>query len=264
MARPDVPRATYRLQLNRGFTFARATALVPYLAELGVSHVYLSPYFKASPGSLHGYDIVDHNALNPEIGSRAELDMLCAALREHGMGQLLDIVPNHVAVLGADNPWWQDVLRNGRAAAHASFFDIDWERLRDELHGRLLVPVLGEPYGVVLERGELALAFDAAQGELSIRYGGDRFPLDPPKSYVASKSRCSSSTVARALRRASMRWTSYSRRRSFASRRGGWRPTTSTIAASSTSTSWRRCAWKSRRSSRPLIACSSSSWRAAM
>jgi len=179
MARPDVPRATYRLQLNRGFTFAQATALVPYLAELGVSHVYLSPYFKASPGSLHGYDIVDHNALNPEIGSRAELDMLCAALREHGMGQLLDIVPNHVAVLGADNPWWQDVLRNGRAAAHASFFDIDWERLRDELHGRLLVPVLGEPYGVVLERGELALAFDAAQGELSIRYGGDRFPLDP-------------------------------------------------------------------------------------
>jgi (1->4)-alpha-D-glucan 1-alpha-D-glucosylmutase len=179
MVRSDVPRATYRLQLNRGFTFAQATALVPYLAELGVSHVYLSPYFKASPGSLHGYDIVDHNALNPEIGSQAELDRLCAALREHGMGQLLDIVPNHVGVLGADNPWWQDVLQNGRAAAHARFFDIDWERLRDELHGRLLVPVLGEPYGVVLERGELVLAFDAVQGELSIRYGSHRFPLDP-------------------------------------------------------------------------------------
>src|SRR5438552_2142084 len=179
MVRPDVPRATYRLQLNRGFTFAQATELVPYLAELSVSHVYLSPYFKARPGSLHGYDIVDHNALNPEIGSRADLDRLCAALRQHGMGQVLDIVPNHVGVLGADNPWWQDVLQNGQAAVHASFFDIDWERLRDELHGKLLVPVLGEPYGVVLERGELVLAFDAEQGELSIRYGGHRFPLDP-------------------------------------------------------------------------------------
>ncbi|HEY2969227.1 MAG TPA: malto-oligosyltrehalose synthase [Casimicrobiaceae bacterium] len=179
MVRPDVPRATYRLQLNRGFTFAQATELVPYLAELGVSHVYLSPYFKARPGSLHGYDVVDHNALNPEIGSRAELDRLCATLREHGMEQVLDIVPNHVGVLGAVNPWWQDVLQNGRAAAYASFFDIDWERLRDGLHGKLLVPVLGEPYGVVLERGELVLAFDAAQGELGIRYGSHRFPLDP-------------------------------------------------------------------------------------
>src|SRR3989442_1180618 len=183
MARPDAPRATYRLQLTGGFTFAQAAALVPYLAELGVSHVYLSLYFKASPGSLHGYDIVDHNALNPEIGSRAELDRLCAALREHGMGQVHDIVPNHVAVLGADNPWWQDVLRNGRAAAHASFFDIDWDRLRDELHGRLLVPVLGEPYGVVLERGELRCAGQTALGAgLSPRvvaHGGRRHQLSP-------------------------------------------------------------------------------------
>src|SRR5438046_8052810 len=139
MARPDVPRATYRLQLNRGFTFAQATALVPYLAELGVSHVYLSPYFKASPGSLHGYDIVDHNALNPEIGSRAELDQLCAVLREHGMGQLLDIVPNHVAVLGADNPWWQDVLRKGREEGAARILHHVWIRLWDELYGRLVV-----------------------------------------------------------------------------------------------------------------------------
>src|SRR5262252_9023031 len=101
--RIDVPRATYRLQLNSDFTFAQATALVPYLAALGVSHVYLSPYFKARADSTHGYDIVDHNALNPEIGSRADLDRLCATLREHGMGQVLDIVPNHVGVLGGDN-----------------------------------------------------------------------------------------------------------------------------------------------------------------
>src|SRR6266702_568813 len=110
---------------------------------------------------------------------RPDVDRLCAALGEHGMGQVLDIVPNHVGVLGADNPWWQDVLQNGRAAAHASFFDIDWERLRDERHGKLLVPVLGEPYGIVLERGELVLGFDVVRGELNIRYGSHRFPLDP-------------------------------------------------------------------------------------
>jgi (1->4)-alpha-D-glucan 1-alpha-D-glucosylmutase len=177
--RSDVPRATYRLQLNRDFTFAQAVEIVPYLAALGVSHVYLSPYFKARPGSLHGYDIVDHNALNPEIGRRADLDRLCATLRAHGMGQLLDIVPNHVGVLGADNPWWQDVLKNGRAAPHAGFFDIDWDRPRDELHGKLLLPVLGDGYGTVLERGELALAFDAARGAFRLRYGEHRFPLDP-------------------------------------------------------------------------------------
>src|SRR5258708_24437146 len=114
--RTDVPRATYRLQLNREFTFAQATALVPYLAALGISHVYLSPYFKARPGSLHGYDIVDHSALNPEIGNRADLDRLSAVLREHGMTQLVDIVPNHVGVLGAENPWWQAGLEKRPAA----------------------------------------------------------------------------------------------------------------------------------------------------
>ena len=178
----EAPRATYRLQLNRQFTFADATALVPYLAALGVSHVYLSPYFKARPGSLHGYDIVDHNALNPEIGDRADLDRLCAVLREHGMAQLVDIVPNHVGVLGAENPWWQDVLENGRAALHADFFDIDWDRTPDELHGKLLIPVLGGPYGTVLERGELQLAFEPARGEFALRYYEHRFPLDP-RSY---------------------------------------------------------------------------------
>jgi (1->4)-alpha-D-glucan 1-alpha-D-glucosylmutase len=175
----EPPRATYRLQLNRQFTFADATAVVPYLAELGISHVYLSPYFKARPGSMHGYDIVDHNALNPEIGTRADLDRLCAALRQHGMQQVVDVVPNHVGVLGADNPWWQEVLENGRGAAHAKYFDIDWDRTPDELHGKLLLPVLPERYGTVLERGEIALAFDAARGEFAIRYGDQRFPVDP-------------------------------------------------------------------------------------
>jgi (1->4)-alpha-D-glucan 1-alpha-D-glucosylmutase len=175
----DVPRATYRLQLNRGFTFAQATELVPYLAALGVSHVYLSPYFKARPGSSHGYDIIDHNALNPEIGDRADFDRLCAALREHGMGQIVDIVPNHMGVLGTDNERWLDVLENGRASAYAHFFDIDWDRTPDELGGKLLLPVLGGPYGSVLARGEISLAFDEKHGAFALRYFEQHFPINP-------------------------------------------------------------------------------------
>jgi (1->4)-alpha-D-glucan 1-alpha-D-glucosylmutase len=175
----EVPRATYRLQLNRQFTFVDAMAIVPYLAALGVSHVYLSPYFKARPGSTHGYDIVDHNALNPEIGTRADLDRMSAALREHGMRQLVDVVPNHVGVVGADNPWWQEVLENGRAAEHAKFFDIDWDRTPDELHGKLLLPVLTERYGTVLERGEIKASFDPTRGEFAFRYAEQCFPIDP-------------------------------------------------------------------------------------
>ena len=175
----DVPRATYRLQLNRGFNFAQATELVPYLAALGVSHVYLSPYFKARSGSAHGYDIVDHNALNPEIGDRADFDRLCAVLREHDMGQVVDIVPNHMGVLGADNERWLDVLEHGRSSAYAHFFDIDWGRTPDELGGKLLLPVLGEAYGNVLARGEIALAFDTQRGAFALRYFEHRFPIDP-------------------------------------------------------------------------------------
>ena len=175
----DVPRATYRLQLGRDFTFAHATELVPYLAALGISHVYLSPCFKARPGSTHGYDIVDHNEFNPEVGDRADFERLCAALREHGMGQMIDVVPNHVGVFGADNAWWRDVLENGRAAEHAGFFDIDWDRLPDELRGKLLLPVLGDRYGAALERGEIALAFDPARGEFCLCYLEHRFPVDP-------------------------------------------------------------------------------------
>jgi (1->4)-alpha-D-glucan 1-alpha-D-glucosylmutase len=175
----DVPRATYRLQLHRGFTFAHATELVPYLAALGVSHVYLSPFFKARPGSTHGYDIVDPNALNPEIGDRADFDRLCAVLREHGMRQVVDIVPNHMGVLGADNERWLDVLEHGRSSTYAHFFDIDWDRAPDELGGKLLLPVLGEAYGSVLARGEIALAFDGARGAFALHYFEHHFPIDP-------------------------------------------------------------------------------------
>jgi (1->4)-alpha-D-glucan 1-alpha-D-glucosylmutase len=177
--RAKVPRATYRLQLNRAFTLRHAIELVPYLARLGVSHVYCSPYLRARPGSTHGYDIVDHNQLNPEIGTEADLDELVQTLHAHGMGQVLDIVPNHMGVMGGDNGWWLDVLENGPASVYADFFDIDWNPLNITLSGKVLIPVLGDQYGAVLERGELKLAYDAGAGSLDVWYYAHRFPVDP-------------------------------------------------------------------------------------
>jgi (1->4)-alpha-D-glucan 1-alpha-D-glucosylmutase len=174
-----IPLATYRLQFNRDFTFAQATKIVPYLAQLGISHCYASPYLKARPGSTHGYDIVDHNQLNPEIGTPAEFDEFVATLHRHGMGQILDIVPNHMGVMGADNAWWLDVLENGEASSYAEFFDIDWQPIKDELQGKVLVPVLDDQYGTVLDRGDLKLTFDSDKGEFSIYFHQHRFPIDP-------------------------------------------------------------------------------------
>ena len=174
-----IPISTYRLQFNRNFTFAQAAEIVPYLAALGISHCYASPYLRARPGSMHGYDIIDHHHLNPEIGSPEDYKRFVAALHSHGMGQILDIVPNHMGVMGADNTWWLDVLENGEASTYAEFFDIDWQPLKDELQDKILVPVLGDQYGTVLERGDLKLTFDEAKGEFSIFYFQHRFPVNP-------------------------------------------------------------------------------------
>ncbi|MGZ5256495.1 MAG: malto-oligosyltrehalose synthase, partial [Burkholderiales bacterium] len=174
-----IPRCTYRVQLNREFRFSHLTALVPYLARLGVSHVYCSPYLRARPGSTHGYDIVDHNSLNPEIGSPEDFELFVATLKDHGMGHMLDMVPNHMGVMGADNAWWLDVLENGPASAYADFFDIEWQPANAALRNRVLIAVLGDQYGLVLERGELKLSFHAEAGEFSICYYDHRFPVDP-------------------------------------------------------------------------------------
>ncbi len=179
MSDARIPLATYRLQFNREFTFAQAANLVPYLAALGISHCYASPYLRSRPGSTHGYDIIDHNNLNPEIGSEEDYERFVAALHEHGMGQILDIVPNHMGVMGSDNAWWLDVLENGQASDYAGFFDIDWEPLKDELQGKILVPVLGDQYGTVLDNGELKLTFDRGKGEFSLIYHEHRFPVNP-------------------------------------------------------------------------------------
>jgi (1->4)-alpha-D-glucan 1-alpha-D-glucosylmutase len=175
----SVPRATYRLQLNAGFTFRDATEIVPYLAALGISHVYCSPYFRARRGSTHGYDVVDHNSFNPEIGDRAAFERFVAALRAHGMGHIVDIVPNHVGILGAQNEWWMDVLENGEASAYADFFDIDWTPSNPERAHKVLVPVLADAYGKVLERGELELRFEPDSGSFAVFYHSHRLPIDP-------------------------------------------------------------------------------------
>jgi len=176
---PRIPLATYRLQFNRDFTFNQARAIVPYLNALGISHLYASPYLKARPGSRHGYDIIDHNMLNPEIGTHEEFEQLCATLAEYGMGQVLDVVPNHMGVQGGDNAWWLDVLENGQASAYAGFFDIDWAPIKAMLRGKVLLPILGNRYGGVLENAELQLVFEAQRGEFVIYYYTHHFPVDP-------------------------------------------------------------------------------------
>ncbi|MHB8173050.1 MAG: malto-oligosyltrehalose synthase [Nitrospirota bacterium] len=177
--RPEIPRATYRLQFNAGFRFVQAAEIIPYLSELGVSHCYSSPCFRTRKGSLHGYDIIDHNSLNPEIGSWEEYGHFVGELKNHGMGQILDLVPNHMAVMGDDNLWWLDVLENGQASVYAGFFDIDWQPVNAVLRGKIHIPVLEDHYGNVLEKGELKLVFNAESGEFSVYYYNNRFPIDP-------------------------------------------------------------------------------------
>jgi (1->4)-alpha-D-glucan 1-alpha-D-glucosylmutase len=180
MAQPmaTIPRATYRVQLHSDFRFDDARALVPYLAALGISHLYCSPFLRARPGSRHGYDIVEHDAINPEIGDRASFEALVATLRAHDMGLLMDVVPNHMGVLGGDNRWWIDVLEHGRASSYATYFDIDWDAPEEAHRGRVLLPILGAQYGIVLERGELRLAHEANAGFV-LHYYEHRLPIDP-------------------------------------------------------------------------------------
>lgn len=172
-----LPEATYRLQVNHTFTFRDAQGLVDYLSELGVSDCYLSPCVKACAGTMHGYDIVDHNAFNPEIGSEADYDALTQALQSHGMGQILDVVPNHMGVASDDNAWWMDVLENGPGSPYASFFDIDWMPLKPDLAYKVLLPILGDQFGKVLEEQQLVLAFE--EGAFWVHYFDRRLPIEP-------------------------------------------------------------------------------------
>ena len=174
---PRIPSSTYRLQFNRQFTFAHAREIVPYLHALGITDCYASPYFQARAESLHGYDITDHNKLNAAIGTRAEYDAWISELQAHGMGQILDFVPNHMGIGESLNEWWMDVLENGPSSQYAPYFDIDWHPLKSDLRDKVLLPILGDQYGRVLERGELQVHFDA--GAFYLGYYNRQFPIAP-------------------------------------------------------------------------------------
>ena len=175
-----IPRATYRLQFQKGFGFRDAARIAPYLARLGVSHVYASPWLKARPDSTHGYDIVDHHALNPELGTRQDFDAMVLEFRANGLRQILDFVPNHMGVGGASNPLWLDVLEWGRDSAAAGWFDIQWDPEKHYLHDKLLVPFLGRQYGEELFDGKLTLKFDAGDGSFAVwAYGRHKLPVCP-------------------------------------------------------------------------------------
>jgi (1->4)-alpha-D-glucan 1-alpha-D-glucosylmutase len=170
------PRATYRLQLHAGFNFADALGILPYLRRLGVSDFYLSPIFEARPGSMHGYDVTRHDRVNPELGGEQGFARLARAARDAGMGLLLDIVPNHMGV-GNDSVWWQDVLENGRTSKYAEFFDIDWNPLKGDMQGKLLVPILGDQYGKELEKKRIQIEIE--DGIAKVRYYDHSIPLAP-------------------------------------------------------------------------------------
>lgn len=176
--RAAIPRAFYRMQLNKEFSFACATEIIPYLDALGISHCYTSPYLQARPGSSHGYDIIDHSSINTEIGSREEYEEFVAALGRHNMAQIFDMVPNHMGA-GSDNKWWMDVLENGQSSLYADFFDINWQPQQAELKDRILLPVLGSYYGNALEDGSLCLTFEAEKGIFQVTYFEHCFPVAP-------------------------------------------------------------------------------------
>ncbi len=178
---PSIPIATYRLQLTADFGFSEAAALVPYLKALGVSHLYASPFLKARAGSTHGYDVVDHNSLNPELGGEEAFQRLCDALNRADIGLILDFVPNHMGVHYADNPWWLDVLEWGPKSPYAASFDIDWQTLPGRPRGGVLIPILGSSYSEALEGGEIALRYDAGEGSFSAWYYEHRLPIGPSR-----------------------------------------------------------------------------------
>ena len=176
MAKYKVPVSTYRLQLHKGFTFDDASAIAQYLYELGITHVYSSPYLQAAPGSMHGYDVVDHQLVNEELGGPAAHERFSKALGENGLGQVLDIVPNHMAI-GRENRFWWDVLENGASSRYASFFDIDWYPQEERLRDKVLVPILADQYGRVLESGGIEVKRAGAQ--FVVEAAGQTLPMAP-------------------------------------------------------------------------------------
>ena len=172
-----VPTSTYRLQVHHAFPLSAARDVVPYLSRLGIGAVYTSPYFTAQPGSTHGYDVCNHNEINPEVGGRDAHAAFTSAVAASGMGHVVDFVPNHMGIGPGANAWWHDLMENGPSAAASSFFDVEWVPVKQELRGKLLLPILGDQYGKVLERGELQLAF--REGTVVLKYFEQELPINP-------------------------------------------------------------------------------------
>ena len=196
-----IPRATYRVQLRPGFGFDEAAALAPYLAALGVSHLYCSPYLQAASGSTHGYDVTDPTRVNEELGGAPAHERLCKTLEEHGLGQVLDIVPNHMAIDPKKgepgNAWWWDVLENGPSSRYASYFDVDWDPPQERFRNTVVLPILGDHYGRVLEAGEMKLV--RREGSFEVHYFDHRMPVSPRSldSLLAEAAgRCDSTDLA--------------------------------------------------------------------
>ena len=177
----SIPIATYRLQLTKDFDFDQAAALAPYLKALGISHLYASPFLAARAGSTHGYDIVDHNRFNPELGGAEGFERLAKALAAADLGLILDFVPNHMGIGFADNVWWLNVLEWGQKSPHAGSFDIDWNGLPHRAQAGVLLPILGRPYGEVLEHAEIELKFDPQQGSFAAWYFDHKLPINPQR-----------------------------------------------------------------------------------
>lgn len=177
-----IPTATYRLQFHKDFGFADAKERIEYLRDLGVSAVYASPIFKARAGSMHGYDVVDHSQLDGALGGTDEFDKFTSALKTYGMGLILDIVPNHMGIAESTNAWWMDVLENGPSSSYASYFDIDWQPVNPHLENKVLLPILQDQYGIMLEDGKLRLAYE--DGAFFIYYYDAKLPVEPC-TYIA-------------------------------------------------------------------------------
>jgi (1->4)-alpha-D-glucan 1-alpha-D-glucosylmutase len=215
---PPYPRATFRLQLSSTLTFDDAVEIIPDLAAMGFSHLYASPVLAARAGSTHGYDIVDHNTLNPEFGGEEGFQRMVETLHRHEMGLILDFVPNHMGVGYADNEWWLNVLEWGSHSPYVSFFDIDWHSSEQTLRGKVLLPVLGRPYGEILESGELTLAVDRHTGGFSVHYYEHRFPISPYHyaELLSSAADLGSGETANELQRLSLAFRELTRGRSVA------------------------------------------------
>ncbi|HXV47373.1 MAG TPA: alpha-amylase family glycosyl hydrolase, partial [Candidatus Binatia bacterium] len=155
-----IPIATYRLQFYKHFRFPDARDLIAYLSELGISDIYASPIFKSRAGTMHGYDVVDHSQVDPALGGETEFATFSADLRSRGMGLILDIVPNHMGIAETSNSWWMDVLENGPSSSYASYFDIDWHPVNPHLENKVLLPILEDQYGNLLEEGKLKLVYE--------------------------------------------------------------------------------------------------------